>query len=131
MVNVYVIGAGMTKFGPQPDTGVHDLAFRAAWQAIETAGVDPARIDIAFAGHAYQGPCFGQKSLMKMGLTGIPIINVENACASGASAVMGVVHAIKAGEVESASPSAPRSSPRPAVASCRSWPTTSIRRWGG
>ena len=100
MVNVYVIGAGMTDFGPQPDIGVHDLAFRAAWQAIETSGVDPDRIDIAFAGHAYQGPCFGQKALMKMGLTGLPIINVENACASGASAVMGVVHAIKAGEAD-------------------------------
>jgi benzoylsuccinyl-CoA thiolase BbsB subunit len=100
MASVYVIGAGMTAFGPQPEVGVHDLAFQAAWQAIETSGVEPERVNIAFAGHAYQGPCFGQKTLMKMGLTGIPIVNVENACASGASAVMGVVHAIKAGEVE-------------------------------
>jgi benzoylsuccinyl-CoA thiolase BbsB subunit len=79
---------------------VHDLAFEAAWQAIEASGVEPERIAIAFAGHAYQGPCFGQKTLMKMGLTGMPIVNVENACASGASAVMGVVHAIKAGDAE-------------------------------
>jgi benzoylsuccinyl-CoA thiolase BbsB subunit len=100
MASVHVIGAGMTQFGPQPEVGVHDLAFHAAWQAIETSGIEPERIDIAFAGHAYQGPCFGQKTLMKMGLTGIPIINVENACASGASAVLGVVHAIRAGEAE-------------------------------
>jgi len=100
MGEVYVIGAGMTAFGPQPEMGVHDLAFDAAWAALENAGVPLETIDIAFAGHAYQGPCFGQKALMKMGLTGLPIINVENACASGASAVLGVVQAIRSGAAE-------------------------------
>ncbi len=100
MVEVYVIGAGMTAFGPQPEAGVHDLAFDAAWAALANAGVPLEKIDIAFAGHAYQGPCFGQKTLMKMGLTGLPIINVENACASGASAVLGVVQAIRSGAAE-------------------------------
>ena len=100
MSKVYVIGAGMTEFGPQPETEVHELARRAAWDAINAAGVDPEAIEICFAGHAYQGPCFGQKALMRIGITGMPIINVENACASGASAVLGVLQAIRAGEAE-------------------------------
>ncbi|MCW5751150.1 MAG: thiolase family protein [Alphaproteobacteria bacterium] len=100
MSEVYVIGAGMTRFGPQPEAGVHDLAFDAAWAALEEAGVEPGKIDIAFAGHAYQGPCFGQKVLMRGGLTGMPILNVENACASGASAVLGIVQAIRSGAAE-------------------------------
>ena len=100
MSEVFVIGAGMTDFGPQPDALVHELAFRAAWDAIVASGVPIEKIDIAYAGHAYQGPCFGQKTLMRMGATGFPIVNVENACASGASAVLGVIHAIKAGEAE-------------------------------
>jgi len=62
--------------------------------------MNPTAIEIAFAGHAYQGPCFGQKALMKIGITGIPIINVENACASGATAVMGLCNAIRAGQAE-------------------------------
>lgn len=100
MNDVFVIGAGMTRFGPQPETSVHDLAFDAVWSAIGDAGIDPERIGIAYAGHAYQGPCFGQKVLMQGGLTGMPILNVENACASGASAVLGIVQAIRSGAAE-------------------------------
>jgi acetyl-CoA acetyltransferase len=97
MTGVSVIGAAATAFGPQPETEVHDLAFRAAWDAMRAAGVEPERIGMAFAGHAYQGPCFGQKALMRMGLEGLPIVNAENACASGATAVMLAVQAIRAG----------------------------------
>lgn len=100
MTGVYVIGADMTAFAPQPDTPVHDLAFDAVWSAIEASGVAPESIEMAAAGHAYQGPCFGQKVLMKAGMTGIPIVNVENACASGATAVQAIVHAIRAGAID-------------------------------
>jgi acetyl-CoA acetyltransferase len=100
MTAVYVIGAGMTQFKPHPDTDVHTLAQRAAWSAIESSGVPPGAIELAYAGHAYQGQCFGQKALLKIGITGIPIVNCENACASGAAAVWGVHNAIKAGQVD-------------------------------
>lgn len=100
MSKAYLVGAGMTVFGPQPEIEVHELARRAAWEAIETSGVDPRRIAVAFAGHAYQGPCFAQKTLMRIGLSGIPMFNVENACASGASAVAGVVATIRSGEAD-------------------------------
>jgi acetyl-CoA acetyltransferase len=100
MSDVYVVAAGITDFGPQPDTGVHDLAFDAVWEALTSADIPPDAIELTYAGHAYQGPAFGQKVLMKAGMTGIPILNVENACASGASAVMGVIHAIQAGQAD-------------------------------
>lgn len=104
MERVFVIGAGMTTFGPQPDVEVHELARRAVWEAIEASGVAPGeyrrRPSYAFAGHAYQGPCFAQKTLMRIGLTGLPAINVENACASGSSAVIGAAAMIRSGEAE-------------------------------
>ncbi len=100
MTKTYVVAAGMTTFGPQPEVEVHELARRAVWEAIETSGVDPRRIGVAFAGHAYQGPCFAQKTLMRIGLTGIPMVNVENACASGTSALAGVLAMIRSGEAE-------------------------------
>lgn len=100
MSKAYIVGAGMTVFGPQPEVEVHELARRAIWEAVETSGVDARRITVAFAGHAYQGPCFAQKALMRIGLSGIPMFNVENACASGASAIAGVVAMIGSGEAE-------------------------------
>lgn len=100
MSGVYVIGAGMTTFKPHPDIEVHELARQAAWDAIVSSGVAPADIELAYAGHAYQGQCFGQKVLLKIGIVGLPVVNCENACASGASAVWGVYNAIKAGQAD-------------------------------
>jgi acetyl-CoA acetyltransferase len=101
---VFVVGAGMTTFGPQPEVDVHELARRAVWEAIVGSGIEPRAFrdlpSVAFAGHAYQGPCFAQKTLMKIGLQGIPMINVENACASGSSAVIGAAAMIRSGEAE-------------------------------
>ena len=104
MQKVQVIAAGMTTFGPQPEVDVHELARRAVWEAITTSGLEPAvlreRPGVVFAGHAYQGPCFAQKTMMKIGLSGIPMFNVENACASGTSAVAGVIAMIQSGQAE-------------------------------
>lgn len=104
MDRVFVIGAGMTTFGPQPEVEVHELARRAAWEAIGATGLEPQqfrrRPTMACAGHAYQGPCFAQKALMKIGLQGMPMLNVENACASGASAILAASAMIRSGEVE-------------------------------
>jgi len=104
MERVFVIGAGMTTFGPQPDVEVHELARRAVWEALGGCCVAPLQFkrlpSVAFAGHAYQGPCFAQKTLMKIGLQGMAMFNVENACASGSSAVIGAAAMIKAGEAE-------------------------------
>ncbi len=100
MKSVFVIGAGMTEFGPQPEVGAHELARRAAFDAIAASGAVYEEVGVAFAAHACQGPCFGQKALMRIGLEGLPIVNVENACASGATAVTLAVQAIRAGAAE-------------------------------
>lgn len=104
MERIFVIGAGMTTFGPQPDVEAHELARRAVWEAIASSGVAPqafkARPSVAVAGHAYQGPCFAQKTLMKIGLQGLPMVNVENACASGSTAIIAAAAMIRSGEAE-------------------------------
>lgn len=104
MERIFVVGAGMTTFGPQPEVDVHELARRAVWEAIGSSGVAPQefkrRPSVAFAGHAYQGPCFAQKTLMKIGLQGLPMINVENACASGSTALIGAASMLKSGEAD-------------------------------
>ena len=104
MERIFVIGAGMTTFGPQPEVEVHELARRAVWEAVASSGLDPQvlrqRPTVAFAGHAYQGPCFAQKTLMRIGLQGMPMVNVENACASGSTAVIGAAAMIRSGEAE-------------------------------
>jgi benzoylsuccinyl-CoA thiolase BbsB subunit len=104
MERLFVVGAGMTTFGPQPEVEVHELARRAVWEAIGTSGIAPqqfrSRPAVAFAGHAYQGPCIAQKTLMKIGLQGMPMVNVENACASGSTAILGAAAMIKSGEAE-------------------------------
>lgn len=100
----FIVGAGMTTFGPQPDVDVHELARRAVWAALQSSGIEPAafrqRPTVAYAGHAYQGPCFAQKTLMKIGLQGMPMVNVENACASGSTAVINAAAMIRSGEAE-------------------------------
>ncbi|WP_446830864.1 thiolase family protein [Candidatus Foliamicus sp.] len=100
MTKAYVVAVGMTDFAPHHDLIVHDLVADAVQQAMSSISVDPERIEAAFAGHAYQGPCFGQKSLMRLRMEGIPVHNVENACASGATALKGAVNAVKAGDVQ-------------------------------
>lgn len=104
MEKIFVVGAGMTTFGPQPEVDSHELARRAVWEAVVTSGIQPLefkhRPSVAFAGHAYQGPCFAQKTLMKVGLQSVPMINVENACASGSSAIIGAATMIRSGEAE-------------------------------
>ena len=85
MANVAVIGVGMTRFGKFPDRSVEDLGREACWAAIQDAGINPREIQAAFCGHIYQGSVAGQRVLVELGLTGIPIYNIENACASSSS----------------------------------------------
>jgi len=84
--DVYVIGVGMTKFARHPDRKFHDLGQEAVRAALEDAGISYDAIEAAYCGHVMQGSTAGQQVLDKVGRTGIPIMNVENACASGTTA---------------------------------------------
>ena len=84
---VMVVGVGLHPFGRFPDQDLASLALEAVVAALRDAGVQWQDIPVAYFGHVYyQGMSVGETALSKLGLTGIPIINVENACSSGSTA---------------------------------------------
>jgi acetyl-CoA acetyltransferase len=87
MRDVTVIGTGMIKFGKYPDVSLADLGWPAVKQAIADAGIEPKDIGALFCGTGLGGPMPGQRIFGRLGMTGLPIINVENACSSGSSAL--------------------------------------------
>lgn len=86
MREVSVIGVGMIPFGKYRDKTLAEIAWPAVRQAIEDSGVDKAEIQAAYCGTALGGMMAGQRTLKTLGITGIPITNVENACSSSSSA---------------------------------------------
>jgi acetyl-CoA acetyltransferase len=98
MTEVYVVGVGMTPFRKHPDSDSTDLGATAVRAAIRDAAIDPRRIEAAYCGHVFQGMATGQRVLAEVGLAGIPLANVENACSSGATAIREASLAIRAGE---------------------------------
>ncbi len=86
MREVVVIGAGLVPFGKFPEKTLADIAWPAVKQAIEDAGVKKSEIEAAFCGTALGGMMAGQRILKKLGITGLPIINIENACSSSSTA---------------------------------------------
>jgi benzoylsuccinyl-CoA thiolase BbsB subunit len=86
MRSVYVIGAGMIRFGKYPDFWAEELGEKAAWAAIKDATVGPKQIQAAVCSHSFQGRVAGQRILKRIGLAGIEVVNVENACTGGSTA---------------------------------------------
>ena len=93
MREVYVAGVGMTRFGKFPDASVRSLAEEATAAALADATLSPGQVEMAFFSNATWGILHGQEmirgqvALRHTGLLGIPIVNVENACASASSAL--------------------------------------------
>ncbi|MEA2419472.1 MAG: hypothetical protein QOE60_1678 [Thermoleophilaceae bacterium] len=98
-----IAGVGMTPFGRLPDASLAEIAAPAVTGAFVEAGVSAQDIEIAFVGNALGGLATGQESirgqviLRHSGITGIPIVNVENACASAATALHQAVLAVRSG----------------------------------
>ena len=97
MRDVSVIGAGMVRFAKQPDRTLAEIAWPAVKQAIDDSGVDKRNIEAAWCGTALGGMMSGQRVLKAIGLTGLPIVNVENACSSSSSAFREAWVAVAAG----------------------------------
>jgi acetyl-CoA acetyltransferase len=92
MRDVYIIGAGMTQFGKHLERSLRDLGREACLLAIQDAGVMPKDVEAGYCGNALapaiQGETgVGQNVFWEVGIGGIPIVNVENACASGSTAL--------------------------------------------
>ncbi|MGH9305733.1 MAG: thiolase family protein [Acidimicrobiales bacterium] len=96
---IWIIGASMTKFGRYDDKDTVDLGSEAALAAMADAGEPISDMDILAVGCLAEAPAMlGQRIQKQIGQTGIPVFNVANACATGATAVRTVIMAIKAGE---------------------------------
>jgi acetyl-CoA acyltransferase len=101
--DAWIIGASMTKFGRYPDKDSIDLASEAALAALADAGATIHDIQILAAGSLMEASnMLGQRLQKQIGQTGIPVYNVANACATGATAVRTGIMAIKAGEADMA-----------------------------
>ena len=97
--DVYVIGWGMTSFGRHTSGGV-TLGAEALRSAIESSEVDRNDIDALYVGHVYGGMVAGERVGALGGLAGIPTVNVENACASGSSAIIEASYGISSGRYD-------------------------------
>jgi acetyl-CoA acyltransferase len=99
--DVWIIGTHMTKFGRYPDKDLIDLGAEAAMTALADGGVTIEDMDVLGAGNLFEASSgVGQRLQKQIGQTGIPVYNVANACATGATAVRCVYMAIKSGEAE-------------------------------
>jgi acetyl-CoA acetyltransferase len=106
MGRAVVAGVAMTKFGKFLDTGLRTLAEEAVAGALRDAGLAPGDVNSIFFANATSGvitrqECIrGQVALRHTGLAGVPVINVENACASGSTALSLAAASIEAGQAE-------------------------------
>jgi len=100
---VNVIGVGMTKFQkPGASDEYNVMAVKAAKAALEDAKVDYKEVQSAYVGYVYGDSTCGQRAVYELGLTGIPVFNVNNNCSTGSSALMLAKQAVEGGIVECA-----------------------------
>jgi len=100
MTDVSVLGVGMVPFGKYPERLLTDLAWPAVKAAIQESGVAPRDIQAAYCGTVFGGMMSGQRILARVGLSGIPTTNIENACSSSSTAFRQAVIAIRSGECD-------------------------------
>jgi acetyl-CoA acetyltransferase len=102
-MNAIVAGVGMTHFGKHLETGLKALGAEAARAALADAGLEASAVEAAWVGNAAAGLVTGQECirgqvvLRSMGLGRIPVVNVENACASASTALQQAAAMVSAG----------------------------------
>ena len=100
MKQVAVTGVGMHPFGRFDGVSTTDMGVAAVRSALAEAGVGKGGFQAAFCGTAYGGVATGHKVLSRLGMTGMPIVDVEAGCASGGAAMMLAAAAIRAGQYD-------------------------------
>ena len=93
MQDIYISGGAMTPFGRHPGVLAPELAQQAILAAMDDAGVSPHDIQAIYCANVLGGMILGQLIVRDLGFDGIPVYNVENACASGATGVHLARHA--------------------------------------
>lgn len=94
MQDIYIHGGAMTRFGKHPGVLAPELAQQAILKALDDAGVSRSEIQAVYCANVLGGMILGQLVVRDLGLKGIPVYNVENACASGATGVHLARHAL-------------------------------------
>ncbi|MBM4203013.1 MAG: thiolase family protein [Gammaproteobacteria bacterium] len=98
MIDAYVVGVDMIKFGRFPDRTVPQIGAQAALMALDDCGLTIKDMEALYCGNLGQAAgMVGQRILQEIGQTGIPVVNVSNACATGATAFREGWAAVKAG----------------------------------
>lgn len=93
---IYISGVAMTRFG-RHEASLQDLAQSAVCDAVTDAGIDLPEAEAIYACNVFGGMALGQVLMRDLDLNGVPIYNVENACASSATGVHLACHALAAG----------------------------------
>jgi len=99
---VYVLGTGIRRFGKYTDLTHKQFAVPVVLEALRESGVSHEDIDVAYSSSVFGGSMMGQQIMGQLGLTGIPIINVEDACSSSALGVHEAAARIADGRAEAA-----------------------------
>ena len=102
MTGVAITGVGMHRFGRHEGVSTTDMGVAAVRAALREAGVGKGGFQAAFCGTAYGGVATGHRVLSRLGMTGMPIVDVEAGCASGSAALMLAAAAIRAGQYDTA-----------------------------
>ena len=97
-LDVSIIGAGLSRFGRQHGVTGRQLAVQAIHAALADAGIAWPDVQVAFGGS--DGAGLADTLVAELGLTGIPFTNVKNGCATGGSALVAAVNAVRSGAAE-------------------------------
>ncbi|EHS7015649.1 lipid-transfer protein, partial [Escherichia coli] len=103
MARVFVAGVGMIPFSKPGKSDSFDvMAEQAIGLALREAGVEYRSVQQAYAGYVYGDSTCGQAALYRVGMTGIPVFNLNNNCATGSSALLLARQAIESGQIDCA-----------------------------
>lgn len=101
--SVYVVGVGMVPFAkPSSSKPYPEMASNAVRLALQDAGLPYSEIQQAYVGYVYGDSTAGQRALYEVGMSGIPVVNVNNNCSTGSSALFLARQAVETGAVECA-----------------------------
>ncbi|HEX4222847.1 MAG TPA: thiolase family protein [Pseudonocardiaceae bacterium] len=100
MREVFLAGAASTRFAKRRGVNAASLAGEALNQLMDATGLEPGQIDAAFGGTLLGGSLLTQRAMQEIGVSGPPMYTVENACASGASAINLAWQAVASGTAE-------------------------------
>jgi acetyl-CoA acetyltransferase len=99
--SVHVVGVGMIPFvKPSPEVSYPEMAASATRAALDDAGIDYTQVQQAYVGYVYADSTAGQRALYGVGMTGIPIVNVNNNCSTGSTALFLARQAVESGAAE-------------------------------